>query len=528
MTFGLSARLIVSHTLVAVAASVVFAAALLTTVGRQAMQAGVAVDYATAYRIAPALETYLTDGLDAALPPMMRPDGEAPRAMPRMVQPGTPVPPATPTLEPLPRTMGPWQRFRPMPVPVAMLIERPILLVDASGRVVWERGEVPDPLPRSFRPTAGVPITIPSNSGVLGENRRGMHHDRSSAIDTEERDLYLFVGGMIDPERNPLSQAFNASTTRATALTGIVLVLAAVVVSILWARVFLRPIRDVRDAATAIAGGDYARRVTLPSGRHELADLARDFNEMAGEVEAQEKSRRQFVGDAAHELRTPIALLTTRIEMLRRGIYATDETQWNALTTDLGRIGRLVDDLQTLARADAGKLTFSPSILSLTAAVDESCAAFRPVADKAGVALRTRHTAEGPLLFVDPTRFRQILANLLSNAVRYTSKGATVVVETGGDSENAWVAVEDAGPGIPLAERDRVFQRFVRLDPARDRGHGGSGLGLAIVAEFVRRQRGTIVITDPQVGATGTRFVVTFPTAGREAATSNSSIVELE
>jgi signal transduction histidine kinase len=331
----------------------------------------------------------------------------------------------------------------------------------------------------------------------------------------------LFVGGMIEAQRNPLSSIVYRSMFRATALAGAALLAAVVAVSVFWVRRFLKPIRALQQGAEALGAGRYNHRVAVPPGEHELSTLARTFNAMAGEIENQESSRRRFVGDAAHELRTPIALLSTRVEMLRDGIYPANGEQFTALTEDLRRLHRLVDDLQILARADAGRLTLSVSPVPVTDLLDEARRQILPHADEAGITVAMGDIAGTPIA-VDPARFQQIMTNILGNAIRHTPRNGTIRIESvpGSSSENrsseagaVTIAIEDTGPGIPREERERVFERFVRLDDGRGRSDGGSGLGLAIAAEYVRILGGTIAIEDPRRTPRGARFVLTFPAA---------------
>jgi histidine kinase len=238
---------------------------------------------------------------------------------------------------------------------------------------------------------------------------------------------------------------------------------------------------------------------------------------MAREVAQQEETRRRFVADAAHELRTPVSLLSARIEMLRDGIYPTDRDQWDALHGSVHRIAALVADLQTLARLDAGKTAVTPQRISPRDLLEEVREQFLPMAHRQGISIIVDAPSgtAGPLLAVDPGKTQQVLANLVSNAIRHSPEGGTIRLELrvphGTGSETVVFSVEDDGPGIPREERRRVFDRFVRLDGARDRDHGGSGLGLAIAERLVTLQGGTIDAVDPVSPGGGARVEVTLP-----------------
>ncbi len=485
MKVGITGRLIASHAAVALLALVVFTGVIVGTTTRQAFRTGVDVDRATALRLAPWIEEfYRTD-----------------RSLENLGVLGSPSRGPQPPRPQMPMMGG--RRGAPFP---SQLLEQPILIVDSAGKILFRRG-VPDTgdarmerfsLAAGTDPTDGVPLRI-----------------------LRDREVYLFVGGMISREYNPLSTIFFRSTARAASVTAVAILLSVTAISIYWVRWLLRPIRELDAASRAIASGDYSGRVTVPRGNHELAELVLRFNAMAEEVEAQEQSRRRFIGDAAHELRTPISLLATRVEMLREGIYAPDGTQWNALGTDIGRMARLVDELQTLARADAGKLALSVQPLPVNEAIMMVCNHMTPAADEKGATLLPLVMPDvgDSTLMADPERFRQIMANIIGNALGYTETGQTVTVEAhllqrpGGDAKIE-ISVEDPGPGIAEEDRERVFQRFVRLDNDRNRSRGGSGLGLAITAELVRMHNGTVHIETSRHSATGARFVVTLPGRG--------------
>jgi len=483
---GLTGRLVASHVAVALVAVLVFALVIITTTGRQAVEAGVGIDRATAYRLAPWIEEYLRrngtwEGLSGAITP--RREGRP-----------APQPPGMPMMHMMP--MGETRRG----VPVGQLLDRPFVITDRAGRVVFVQGIPESASIPSLHPEDGVPIN-PGNGSTYT----------------------LFVGGMIEVQRNPLSAIVYRSMFRATALAGAALLAAVVIVSVFWARRFLRPIRALQQGAEALGAGHYEHRVAIPPGEHELSTLARRFNAMAGEIENQEQSRRRFVGDAAHELRTPIALLSTRVEMLRDGIYPAEGEQFAALTADLRRLHRLVDDLQILARADAGRLNLAISPFPVANLLDEARRQILPHADEAGITIATGDAPEAQIA-VDPARFQQVMTNLLGNAIRYTPRGGSIRIESItapdlsiGGNEKVSISVEDTGPGIPREERDRVFERFVRLDDGRGRSDGGSGLGLAIAAEYIRLFGGTIAIEDPVHSVRGARFVLTVPAVSADS-----------
>jgi len=236
----------------------------------------------------------------------------------------------------------------------------------------------------------------------------------------------------------------------------------------------------------------------VPPGRDEIHRLAVTLNTMLDRLEAARARQREFVADAAHELRSPLANMRTQLEVARHLGPAAD---WPAVGEDLladtKRLGRLVDDLLLLARADAAPVPTRHDPVDLAAVA-------RDVAARFGEPVRV--VGDGPVWTVgDEDELRRVVSNLVDNAVRYAATGVEVGV--GRDGATAVLTVTDDGPGIPVADRARVFERFVRLDPARSRlrrtddagwtpDSGGAGLGLPIVRELVRRHGGTVTLAD--------------------------------
>jgi signal transduction histidine kinase len=255
----------------------------------------------------------------------------------------------------------------------------------------------------------------------------------------------------------------------------------------------LRPVEELRLGAEQIsARSNRAGPLPVPDGDDEVHRLAVTLNDMLDRLDAGRARQRAFVADAAHELRSPIASLRTQLEVADR----LDEPAPAAdLLTDVTRLSRLVDDLLLLARADEG----DPA-LRLDEAVDLTEVARDAATSHVGA--RVAVTADGtePVHTIgDPVSMRRVIDNLVGNAVRHAS--TAVHIQTAqDDDETVRLSVVDDGPGIPAADRERVFDRFTRLDNARARDEGGAGLGLAIVRELVRQHSGTVTLGDADPG----------------------------
>ncbi|MEV0576992.1 ATP-binding protein [Streptomyces sp. NBC_01463] len=280
--------------------------------------------------------------------------------------------------------------------------------------------------------------------------------------------------------------------------------LAAIVAALVLSRAVLRPVRALTAAARGLGGGDLEHRVPV-TGRDEIAELGRAFNRMADSLRSAEERQRRMTGDIAHELRTPLANLRGYLEALQDGFVEPTPELLDSLHEEAMLQQRIVDDLQDLALAEAGVLTYHRAVTDLRNVLDASRTAHRATAEQAGVALEL--AAPLPVhAAVDPDRLRQVIGNLVGNALRATAPGGTVTLELRREGRTAVIRVRDTGEGIPAEHLPQLFDRFWRADPARGRATGGSGLGLAIAQQIVTDHGGTIGVES--VVGTGTTFVV--------------------
>ncbi len=267
-----------------------------------------------------------------------------------------------------------------------------------------------------------------------------------------------------------------------------------------------RPIVRLADATRRYAGGERAARAA-PDGPREVADLGRAFNDLAERLQAEDVQRRRLTADVAHELRTPLTVLRSELEAIEDGLMAPDPERVAQLLQQVELLGRLVQDLGTLASAESGALELRRERFDLGALAAQAAAAFEGRAAERGIAVAI-DVAPAPL-DGDPGRVLQIVNALLDNALRHAPDGGHVWVRVADGGGGPLLDVADDGPGVPEAERELVFRRFYRADPARSRASGGSGLGLAIVAALVERHGGTVAVDERPGG--GARFVVRWP-----------------
>ena len=270
----------------------------------------------------------------------------------------------------------------------------------------------------------------------------------------------------------------------------VVAVLASVGLAFLMARMLARPLREVGGAARRIADGDYGARVPR-DGPEEIASLADSFNQMAASLEEQERMRRDFIANAAHELRTPLTNLQGYLEALRDGVIVADRATYESLWEEAERLVRLSRSLDSLAEGDAATAPPGLEPIDLAAAVRMAVDLAQPAIERAGLRLLVELPPILPAR-ANPDHLAQVLANLLSNAVRYTPPGGTVVVRAERRPGDLLVTVANSGDPIPADDLARVFERFYRVEKSRDQARGGAGIGLAIVKQLVEAGGGRV------------------------------------
>ena len=280
------------------------------------------------------------------------------------------------------------------------------------------------------------------------------------------------------------------SVTTVVIAASVVAVLASIGLAVVLARMLARPLDEIGAAARRIADGDYAARVPR-DGPEEVTSLADSFNQMAASLERQEEMRRDFIANAAHELRTPLTNLQGYLEGLRDGVITADRATYESLHEEADRLVRLSRSLDALAEGDAGTSPPQPVELDLALAIASAVDLVGPQLERAGLRLVTEVATPLPAR-ADPDRLAQVLANLLSNAVRYTPAGGTVTVRAERRPGDVLVSIANTGEGIPPDDLARVFERFYRVEKSRDRARGGAGIGLAIVKQLVEQGGGRV------------------------------------
>jgi signal transduction histidine kinase len=278
------------------------------------------------------------------------------------------------------------------------------------------------------------------------------------------------------------------------------------VAGIFTSRRLSQPIMQLAQAAESVRRRDFQQRIIGVTWAKELATLTTAFNAMAADLDESEQLRRQLLTDVAHELRTPLTVLAGNLNAALDRVYALTEEEFANLYSQTNHLIRLVNDLHELAQAEAGRLPLKLELTDLGELVRKSVALFTVLGEEQEVRLTAHVPATGPVLVVDGARIRQVLHNLLHNALQHTPGGGFILVSLTCDNDAVHLAVQDSGAGIEPTHLAHLFTRFYRTDQARSRDIGGSGLGLAIAKALVETQGGQIAAHSdgPGLGATFT------------------------
>lgn len=281
------------------------------------------------------------------------------------------------------------------------------------------------------------------------------------------------------------------------------------------ARGMTSPLREMAEAARAMARGDYERRVRATS-RDEVGELARVFNRMSSELAEVDRVRKDLVANVSHELRTPISALQAALENLIDGVEEADVATLRGMLRQVERLGRLVTQLLDLSRLESGVAPLQRREFRLRELIDEVVGevdSHARVLSRGDVSIAVSVEPDDLAVDADPERLHQVAANLLENALQHSPVGGVVEVTARRTGDAATIEVTDEGPGIPEGDEGRVFERFYRSDAARSSATGGTGLGLSIARWIVELHDGEIH-AERRV-PTGCRMVVQLPAAGR-------------
>lgn len=292
--------------------------------------------------------------------------------------------------------------------------------------------------------------------------------------------------------------------------------LVAFLIGYLLVRIFTKPLQRLIPAVEKVANSDFQFQLPVTT-KDEFGTLTNAFNQMTQRLLHAEEVRKRLVADVAHELRTPLAIIQSRLEYIQEGGQQISPETLLPIQDEVMRLSKLVDDLHQLTLAEAGQLPLAKQRINITELLEKMIEILKPEADARQLDVTLEFYTKPAVADLDPNRIKQVFYNLLSNAIQYTTPGGSVTIRiTDNRHENgtsfAAISIADTGVGIPEEQLPFVFNRFHRVEEARSRHAGGMGLGLSIAKEFVEAHQGYIAVRS-EVGK-GTKFTVFLPLAG--------------
>ncbi|AEV30394.1 signal transduction histidine kinase [Sphaerochaeta pleomorpha str. Grapes] len=354
-------------------------------------------------------------------------------------------------------------------------------------------------------------IVADSAGKLIGTSHPQRHLSHGIPIMTVQgKKGVILVGSMVDTSLTDTDELFLASIKRSLLYSSFFSVLIALAVGIMLSIHLTKPMAELAQRAREIALGNLSTPMDI-KGNDELAELSQAFNEMITELKKLDTAKKQVIADAAHELRTPVTLIQGTIEGMLDGILSFDQENLKSVLEEVLRLSLLIETLRELELIDAGELKLSKEPIDIRSLLSKSLALFVPVANEKEITISFKPCLGNPATtYGDFFRLREVVDNLISNAIKYTPTGGHIQIQEEKPAKNlVRFSIDDSGPGIDISERERVFERFYRIDKSRSSASGGRGLGLAISSEIVKAHGGKITIGSSDLG--GARFCVDLP-----------------
>lgn len=367
------------------------------------------------------------------------------------------------------------------------------------------------------RGRGGPAISVVSPEGVVEASSDAGQVGAVLPAEALEQGVVLRVDGQVvgllyrqSPGEEALGSAESAfleEAARSLTLVAVAVSLLAVGAGMGLAWLLARPLKRLADGILALPGGKLGQQIEI-RGTVEIEALARAFNRMSAQLAEAEQLRQRMAADVAHELRTPVSVLRGHIEAMRDGVFAADQEHLAVAYDQTLTLGRLVDDLRLLTLAEARHLPLNLARLDAGQLVQEIAVSFQPLAFDAGVELHVSAAALPCPVSADATRLRQVLGNLLTNALRHTPDGGAISITVQRGEKSVRFVVSNSGSGLSSEDAQKVFLPFWRASEARERDSGGSGLGLAIARQIIELHQGRMWV---EPASEGTRFVFELP-----------------
>jgi signal transduction histidine kinase len=345
---------------------------------------------------------------------------------------------------------------------------------------------------QSFLVDTNYEVIAATDTAQVGRSLNRGERDQAVALVVDDRTVGYFLRQTQTTQAlNRAQQDFLDDVSNALALTTGIAVILAVSLGIVFAWVLIRPLRYLRQSAAQIAQGDLGAQTPV-LGTAEFRDVAAAFNQMSAALADSEAARQRMTSDIAHELRSPVSVMRGQLEAMMDGMFPLSLEQVAVVYDQTLHLGRLVEDLRTLTRAESDSLPLNKTSVHPGDLVQRVTLDFTALAQDQAVELVAHVDPDLPPIQADSDRLRQVLANLIANALRYTPSGGRVNVSAVSQVGSVRFTVSDTGPGLTAEQSRHVFERFYRTDEARQRDQSGSGLGLAITRELVRLHGGRI------------------------------------
>jgi signal transduction histidine kinase len=407
---------------------------------------------------------------------------------------------------------GSWDGVQPLVVQWGNLYDRRIILSDNQGTVIADSNE--ELVGKTYSTSAIKPSAVMVSVSLsdqpfdaLVPSQPGMPTEpltNTNVVGT----LHIVHGELPDINRSALQLTYNtigSNFIRTGILAGVLAILLTFVIS----RRILSPVKALTKATRQFGKGDFSQRVKY-KGKGELGELSSSFNSMADNLEQTQRLRRNMVADVAHELRTPLSNLKGYLEAISDGVVQPDATTIHSLNEEAATLSHLVEDLQELSLSDAGELKMKAQPEDITRLIKETITAIQPKAADKNLSLTSDLPETLTPVNIDSHRIKQVLYNLLDNAIAHTGRDGRITVTAREHDKLVEVSVADTGEGIPPADLPLIFERFYRVDKSRTRATGGTGLGLTIAKRLVEAHGGTIKV-ESKVGQ-GSTFTFSLPT----------------
>jgi len=310
------------------------------------------------------------------------------------------------------------------------------------------------------------------------------------------------------PDRNPMEDEFLRRLNGSIFLSAVGTIIVALLLGVLLSRSITRPIRELTKATHAMAGGNLNQTVNVRS-RDEIGELAKSFNKMSSDLSRSFNLRKQMTADIAHELRTPLSLIIGHAEGVHDGVLEPNHENFEIIREEAERLEHLVNDLRTLSLADAGELSVDFQPVNINDLMSDVYTHYISLFNQHHITLNLKPAPVILKANLDPSRFSQVLNNILDNALRYTPEGGSVEMETAQVENKIRISIQDNGEGVTPEIAAHLFDRFYRADEARNRNDGGSGLGLAIAKSIIEMHNGKIWAESEK--GRGLRMVIELP-----------------